>query len=650
MFDRERNESSASSSNRTSVISPKESHSIPQDSRPSTSPSSPLPSPSHSPLLSHPSNFFEQGHRSTSSASSASPHISFSTDTASDLASIDSHPNHHQHHKGPSQLIKRNSLRIAKRISSSSLLPSNYSNKKRPFADQDPSKRNTATSAASGFYHTTVRPSVMLWKESIMARKGYWIRNVAILVFGVTLFFFVMLPRQQPNLHNRTKQDPLYRNTGTWPSDITSDHCTVAHPGRPLIQYVLMVDAGSSGSRIHAYKFNYCQATAELESEMFEHVEPGLSSYGDNPEEAAKSIDKLMDRAMATIPPFLHARTPIAVKATAGLRMLGHEKSEQVLAAVQHRMETNYPFPIIEKDGVVVMDGSEEGVYAWVTVNYLLERFNTLKKKSTVAILDLGGASTQIVFEPSIGGGHSIAQGPHRYPMNFNGNDYTLFQNSYLGYGLFEARRQINNYVVNNPVSNHGVNLSENQYAHPCVPVGSVQEFETTDGRTVQLVGLSDRGGECREVVEAVFYKKKACNLEPCSFNGVYQPSLGHFVDDIYAFSFIFDRVAPFRSGSNALTQEMTLQELEDLTDLVCSGDENEFSEFSGKAEAIKELNKVPEMCMDLSYIYALMEYGYGIPKDRRINLAKKLKDYETGWCLGASIAVLEMKDWFNDA
>ncbi|KAF8916927.1 Guanosine-diphosphatase, partial [Haplosporangium bisporale] len=133
--------------------------------------------------------------------------------------------------------------------------------------------------------------------------------------------------------------DPFSKSVD-WPIGITSEHCTIAHPGRPLIQYVLMIDAGSSGSRIHAYKFNFCQATAELESEMFEHVEPGLSAYGDRPEDAAKSLDKLLDKALATIPAFLHDKTPVAVKATAGLRMMGHDKSEQVLAAVRRRMET----------------------------------------------------------------------------------------------------------------------------------------------------------------------------------------------------------------------------------------------------------------------------------------------------------------------
>lgn len=147
----------------------------------------------------------------------------------------------------------------------------------------------------------------------------------------------------------------------TWPQDIKSIHCDVAHPGRPLIQYVLMIDAGSSGSRIHAYKFNYCKATPELESELFEQLQPGLSKYDDDAEAAAESLDQLLDAAMKEIPKFLHKSTPIAVKATAGLRMLGPVKSGNILAAVRKRLETEYPFPIIKEEGVAVMDGADEG-------------------------------------------------------------------------------------------------------------------------------------------------------------------------------------------------------------------------------------------------------------------------------------------------
>src|ERR1700728_1002264 len=178
-------------------------------------------------------------------------------------------------------------------------------------------------------------------------------------------------------------------------------------PSKPVIQYVLMIDAGSTGSRIHVYQFNNCGSSPELEDETFKMTEKnpngsGLSSYPDDPEAAAKSLDVLMDVAMTAVPENMRACSPVAVKATAGLRRLGIEKSEKILEAVRHRLETSYPFPVVSKEenGVAVMDGSDEGVYAWITTNYLLGKIGGPDHSETAAVFDLGGGSTQIVFEP----------------------------------------------------------------------------------------------------------------------------------------------------------------------------------------------------------------------------------------------------------
>ncbi|KAG0262013.1 Guanosine-diphosphatase [Mortierella polycephala] len=530
---------------------------------------------------------------------------------------------------GVDNSIKRRSPRIAKQVPIKSDALSSSFQSRVPSSSTEQDAEHSKTKSPQ-------RPLAL--RDSFIVYRSYW--AIAFSIVAMTLF--VIFP------HDSTVQPDV--SPGAWPKEITSDHCTVAYQGRPLVQYVIMMDAGSMGSRIHTYKFNYCNPTPELESDTFGHVEPGLSSFDGDSEGAAKSLDNLLDLALKTVPKYLHSSTPIALKATAGLRLLGEEKSNRILEAVRNRLATQYPFPIIKDRGVAVMDGADEGVYAWVTVNYLLDRFKSVKKKATVAIMDLGGASTQVVFEPNVEDGHTLAPGEHRYLMNFNGNQYTLYQHSHLGYGLMMARSQINNYVVENPIGDwHGVALGPNEYAHPCVPVGLRQDFTSESGKNVVLVGVSDPGDQCRTVVWAIFDKQRACHLEPCSFNGVYQPTLHTAIeDDIYAFSFFFDLTAPFRLGSETPHQEMTLEELQHLTDRVCIGDENGFRDFHGSAEAMKQIHKSSDLCMDLSYIYGLLEYGYDVPKERKIKLAKKIQGYETGWCVGASFAVLEERNWFN--
>lgn len=143
-------------------------------------------------------------------------------------------------------------------------------------------------------------------------------------------------------------------------------------PKKQIVQYVLMIDAGSTGSRIHVYKFHNCFEAPTLEHETFEQIKPGLSSYANSPEDAAKSLDVLLDIALAEIPKELQSCTPVAVKATAGLRLLGDAESRAILEAVEKRIHAKYPFPLPASNGVIMMDGKDEGVYAWITTNYLL--------------------------------------------------------------------------------------------------------------------------------------------------------------------------------------------------------------------------------------------------------------------------------------
>ena len=113
---------------------------------------------------------------------------------------------------------------------------------------------------------------------------------------------------------------------------------------------------------MHVYRFNFCKEEPELEDEVFHPIEPGLSSYEDDPQGAAESLNELMQIAMDNVPAELQHCTPISLKATAGLRLLGKEKSDKILKAVHTRLSSNYPFAMAEENSVSIMDGKDEGL------------------------------------------------------------------------------------------------------------------------------------------------------------------------------------------------------------------------------------------------------------------------------------------------
>lgn len=448
------------------------------------------------------------------------------------------------------------------------------------------------------------------------------------------------------------------------PSVATSKCLRSYSKDKPLIQYALMIDAGSTGSRIHVYRFNNCGPTPELEDEIFKMTPKleggsGLSSYKGDAEGAARSLDMLMDVAVENVPDKLKSCTPVAVKATAGLRKLGPEMSDAILKAVRNRLETVYPFPVIseERGGVEVMDGKDEGVYAWITTNYLLGKIGGPDNTPTAAVFDLGGGSTQIVFQPTFkqaadgGMPETMQEGDHKYRLTFGGRDFELYQHSYLGYGLMEARNNLHRVVVEGMHENNPSTTSwlSKPIMNPCFGIGMSKEVEVAlseghalgDSVRVNMTGpATGSPAQCRALAEKTLKKEAECQIAPCAFNGVHQPSLEKTFarEDVYLFSYFYDRTSPL-----GMPESFTLRELKELTARVCHGGPNTdaWKVFESVPGAMEELVDRPETCLDLNFMLALLHTGYEMPIDREVKIAKKIKGNELGWCLGASLPLL---------
>ncbi|QRV92747.1 guanosine-diphosphatase [Ceratobasidium sp. AG-Ba] len=450
-----------------------------------------------------------------------------------------------------------------------------------------------------------------------------------------------------------------YNSFETDPDPTKTGYCTSAHsPSKKLVQYALMIDAGSTGSRIHVYKFNNCNPTPALEYEVFKMIRPGLSSYKADPTAAAQSLDQLLDVAVKAVPKELQSCSPVEVKATAGLRLLGHDVAQAILDAVRTRLQTRYPFPVSSRDSAVeIMDGRDEGVYAWLTANYLLGTLSSSTSPSksfanTYAVLDLGGASTQIVFEPTFpdSSHHGLLDGEHKYELTFAGRTHTLYQHSYLGYGLMRARRSVHNLVgfmweFTHPGEGE---LKKVEVANACLNQGSKREVElegTSGGqpRKATMVG-ADVGSfhACKRVLELVMAKDAT---KPCSFNGVYQPSiLDTFpTGGILALSYFYDRIFPLLPPSQTADPNkpivLPISQIAKMATQVCEGNNSYFP-----ASAHEEIAGRPEYCLDMTFLYVLLRLGYEFDENRVVRVEKKVAGTELGWCLGAAIALLDGK------
>lgn len=138
--------------------------------------------------------------------------------------------------------------------------------------------------------------------------------------------------------------------------------------------YSVVFDAGSTGSRVHVYRFDIGQnETLILKGDDFNRLKPGISSYAEDPDQAGASLDPLLTAINGVVPASKMAQTPCQLRATAGLRMLPDSQSQAILDSVRKRIDrTGYD---VGDDAVSILDGNYEGAYAWLTVNYLLEKY-----------------------------------------------------------------------------------------------------------------------------------------------------------------------------------------------------------------------------------------------------------------------------------
>ncbi|NP_031673.2 ectonucleoside triphosphate diphosphohydrolase 5 isoform X1 [Mus musculus] len=401
----------------------------------------------------------------------------------------------------------------------------------------------------------------------------------------------------------------FYREQQTWFEGVfLSSMCPINVSAGTF--YGIMFDAGSTGTRIHVYTF--VQKTAGqlpfLEGEIFDSVKPGLSAFVDQPKQGAETVQELLEVAKDSIPRSHWERTPVVLKATAGLRLLPEQKAQALLLEVEEIFK-NSPF-LVPDGSVSIMDGSYEGILAWVTVNFLTGQLHG-RGQETVGTLDLGGASTQITFLPQFE--KTLEQTPRGYLTSFEmfNSTFKLYTHSYLGFGLKAAR---------------------------LATLGAL-EAKGTDGHTFRSACLP-RWLEAEWIFGGVKYQyggnqEGEMGFEPCYAEvlRVVQGKL-HQPEEVrgsafYAFSYYYDRAADTHLIDYEKGGVLKVEDFERKAREVCDN----LGSFSSGS---------PFLCMDLTYITALLKDGFGFADGTLLQLTKKVNNIETGWALGATFHLLQ--------
>ena len=184
---------------------------------------------------------------------------------------------------------------------------------------------------------------------------------------------------------------------------------------------IAVVDAGSTGSRLHVYAYDLdgYQEPTQI-SEIWSHaVKPGFSSIPTN----QADINAYLSTLFSGMP---QHDISVYFYSTAGMRILPKQKQVSYYAALKNWFAEQ---PNLHLVAAKTITGRDEGVLGWLAVNYRLQT-QSGDENSSVGMIDIGGASTQIVFPTS-----STKPNEDEIKLKWHGRLITLFSHSFLGLG-----------------------------------------------------------------------------------------------------------------------------------------------------------------------------------------------------------------------
>ena len=336
------------------------------------------------------------------------------------------------------------------------------------------------------------------------------------------------------------------------------------------------------------------------------------------------------------------------------MRLLPPHKQAEILLETCRFLANHSYFKIDEPSAVGpcgssvrIITGEEEGLFGWIAVNYLMDGFSRSSlNHTTYGFLDMGGASTQIAFEPSI---ENQSKSDNLIDVRLrllSGEEihHKVFVTTWLGYGTNQAReRYVGKIVTENDATLHGDEDEDHLVPDPCLPkdlelredpVHSVSPATTHLTKPHRMIGTGSFE-ECMKKTASLLNTTEPCPDTPCLMNGVHVPpidfSVSHFIgvaeywyssEHIFGLGGAYDYVEYERAASNFCSRDWTdiLNEHEDSRTLHRLGGDGEVVQ-NGKIIAAGqwgpqvEVPRLQMQCFKAAWIANVLHEGIKMPR-----------------------------------
>ncbi|KGP63540.1 multidrug DMT transporter permease [Legionella norrlandica] len=341
-----------------------------------------------------------------------------------------------------------------------------------------------------------------------------------------------------------------------------------------------VIDAGSTGSRLHIYSYDLDDNKTPIHiNEIWnKKIKPGFATIEPN----SSTIDAYLTTLLADAPT---EHIPVYFYATAGMRLLPQSKQKKYYDELEQWFKQQSQWQLVEAKTIT---GNDEALFDWLAVNYKLGTLQS-KQNQSVGVMDMGGASVQIVFP--IQKNEEINK-LYQVELDLYGQHITLYVHSFLGLGQTEMSHQFLN----------SASCFANNYPLP-------------DGESGQ-----GNAPSCEEEVSSLMNSVHKVNQQV-------QPLLAsNPVNEWYSIGGISNLASSnlFHFENNVLTNQSLLQQGDSQ---ICHQQWEMLNAQYPNDEYLYQY------CLLSSYYYALMVDGYGIYPDQTIHYIPPEENLD--WTIG---------------
>ncbi|VDN52654.1 unnamed protein product, partial [Dracunculus medinensis] len=429
--------------------------------------------------------------------------------------------------------------------------------------------------------------------------------------------------------------------------------------------YAVIIDAGSTGSRLYLYRFRSVSekllidirpAYDNIRRHVIKKINPGLSSFADNPENATGNffdlyyLKPLLDYAIQFIPFDKVKFTSLFIFATAGMRLIPVHKQNLILKNLHENLSAVVPMQVLPEH-IRVISGDWEGIYSWIAVNYVLGRLDfvffslnqiffafSFKKdenfrKPTVGIIDMGGGSVQIAVETNQSGEEDEFSQKINLGCDDN-NDvfmYRLFVSTFLGFGVNQGLQKYENYMKNHLIQNNAPYVRD-----PCLPKNLVKQIHMENGSIFTRKGYGSWDDCFDHLVKllAEQNQKVECVKRNCLLGMVRAPNLSLSNTELYGFSeywFSMEDVLSLGGSYNFTTLAHEARKF-------CAQKwSTVLYRWRNRLYPKADKERIQMQCFKSAWISAILHFGFHV--DKYFNNFKSvllIEGQEVQWTLGA--------------